>query len=116
MPGLIVRQKYKKMIWGDFRVDAWFYGIILIDLVATYMLFARSTCWRPLQLSMLVNPALWIAYERAIGEYLSLGVPIRLDFPFVAILAFYPVFPSCIFARRLRRTSAENNSVEQDAT
>jgi hypothetical protein len=103
------------MIWGDFRVDVWFYGILLIDLVATYMLFTKSRRWRLLQLSILVNTALWIAYERAISEYLSLSVPIRLDFPFVAVLAFYPVYPSCIFARRLRRILAENNSVEQAA-
>ncbi len=97
------------MIWEDIRVDAWFYAILLMNFVATYMLFAKSKRWRLLQISILVNPALWIAYERAISEYLSLGVPIRLDFPFVALLAFYPVFPSCVYARRLRRISAENN-------
>ena len=90
------------MIWGDLRVDAWFYAVLVVDFVATCLIFARSARLGLLQLSLLANFLLWIAYERAIGDFLSAAVPIRVDFPFVVLLAFYPVIPLWIVARRGR--------------
>jgi len=51
-------------------------------------------------------PIIWVlrwGYENAIAEHLSLGVPIRIDWPFVVLVAIFPAFPIVFHAIRMGR-------------
>jgi hypothetical protein len=101
-------------MWGDLRVDVWFYGILLSDLLATLLFFKKHKKWNILYITVLASPALWIVYENKIIEYLSMSVPIRLDFPIVAFLALYPIIPSVVHGKRLKSESSRKTRVDPD--
>ena len=71
---------------------------------------------RWLYLSFPITLLFWLAYETAIGAYLSTSVPIRIDVVIVVPMAFFPLVPIAVnFARmklRRKKEMASNKGVQ----
>ena len=88
-------------MWGDARVDPWLCAMLIVAIVSCALFFTKAK-WAISLYAML--PIIWMlrrGYESAIDKYLSLGVPIRIDWPFVVMLAIFPVIPVAFHGVRM---------------
>ena len=95
-------------MWGDIRVDLWFYAMLAIALLSCTLFFTKTKLAMVLYATL---PIIWMlrdGYENAIDEYLSLSVPIRIDWPFVVMVALFPFGPIIFHAVRMSRTQRKN--------
>lgn len=106
-------------MWNDPRVDPWFYAMLMVALMSC-ALFCTRAKWATVFYSTL--PIIWglrHAYENAIDTYLSLTVPIRLDWPFVVMVALFPLIPIMFHATRMSRNQRDkkaSNQASQDTS
>ncbi len=103
-------------MWGDSRVDVWFTAMCLSCLASLPLFFSTRPSMRWLYLSFPITLLFWLAYETAIGAYLSTSVPIRIDVVIVVPMAFFPLVPIAVnFARmklRRKKEMASNKGVQ----
>lgn len=93
-------------MWNNPQVDPWWYGILICDAVSFTLFFVRSRRGRLLYATLPIAGILWLAYEAAIAQHLSVTVPIRLDIPFVLGAIAFPVLPILIHCRRVKKQNA----------
>ena|ERR1041385_7346752 len=94
-------------MWGDVRVDVWWYLMLVCNVLASLLFFTRKRRAKALCLCAPLALLFWIAYEQAIDSQLSQNVPIRVDIPVVAFAAFFPLAPTCLYLIRVRRVARE---------
>ena len=105
-------------MWADMRVDPWFYAMLVVALVSCALFFTKSKWAFSLYLCLPLTLLLWYRYERAIFDHLLDGVPIRIDFPFVAAVAVFPLVPiighATQFIRSQKKKESSNNAIKTD--
>lgn len=91
-------------MWGDIRVDIWFYAMLLVAASSCIMFFTKSKWCFIFYTSFPLMIVLNRQYEQAIFDHLLDGVPIRLDIPFVMMVLLFPLCPIIFHAVRTIRS------------
>ncbi len=100
-------------MWGDIRIDPWFYAMLLVGLSSCTLFFTKAKWAFALYAAV---PIIWLlrqGYENAINEYLISSVPIRLDWPLVVMVAVFPVIPVVFHGARMIRRQTQMKSSHQ---
>ncbi len=92
-------------MWGDMRVDVWWYSLLVCDILAFVLFFTRKRTAKALCLCAPLALLSWFAYEQAIDIHLSQNVPIRLDILVVPFAAVFPLVPVCLYLIRVRQAA-----------
>ena len=100
--------------WGDPRVDVWYYAMLGVAGASCVLFFTRSKWAIPLYLCLPITILIRQRYEQAIFDHLLDGIPIRVDYPIVVLVAVFPLLPIIVHVVRTVRGRKKRGSSNQE--